>query len=86
MRNVYIVRYEGLTAFSTARKSIEYAKEITDNEWYIDIAYPSVNSTLAHNPLHKVPTERMISVLNDRSYLQITRGAETINIEKCEVR
>ena len=66
MRNVYLVRFETVRAFSTARKCIEFVKRAYDGAefgpWGEEVS------------INDVPTEKLITMLNKGEYLSAGLG------------
>lgn len=75
MKNIYIVNYENLDCYSTARKAIEKAKE-QFSDFSIPLDYPYIKN------IKEYKTEELITMLNREGSIQFYDGSEMMKIEK----
>ena len=71
--NVYILRYENLDVFSTARKVLEHAGKC---DWQVDFK----NGELID--INETTIKKLISQLNKEHFLMLASGSEIAYIEK----
>ena len=81
---IYTVKTWEITAFSNARKAVEYVKREHPEAHFITYEEGSYNQT--RTPLHSFTTEKLISQLNKKYYITIQlEGNDEIKIEKMHV-
>jgi len=81
--NVFLVKFEGVAVFSSARKAIEYIKgfEYQESYFYLDGDYEN------QIELNSIPTEKLITRLNKGEILVLnTGGHDCTEIFKEQVR
>lgn len=86
MKNVYVVRFEGLSVYSTARKAIESLADsglqaYTEPEsWTIQQILD--NNEACYTPITTENVPKLITWLNKHGFLHVYDGGDTVEISK----
>lgn len=89
MKNVFVVRFEGMRAFSNPRKAVEF---LVANfpEWEVTTLVGPKNAHGFHtncrsDALNSFTVEKLIARLNKEGRLSASEGNDTVDVEKCPV-
>lgn len=78
MTNIYVVKYETVEAFTTARKLIEYVKTAFEN-WV-----PNIDNQ-APVSINNIETSKLITILNKEGFIHLYSGSELVQLDKIKL-